>query len=134
MMNDLDRFGACILAMAEVFNERMSPVRIAATAEALRDLPVEMLEVAARQIIKDDQFFPRPARWREVAVEAIRAQWEAERQERARGHELPQDAGPWEEHRVKAKKAIDELAAQLGWPRPSPAGPRVRHLRSVGPQ
>jgi hypothetical protein len=129
------KFAKCIVTLAEVFNEPMSPVRIAATAEALQDLPIEDLEIAARQIIKADEFFPRPARWREVALEVIRAQREAERQERARGHQLAQDVGSPEEQAARAKEAIAELAARMGWPRSAPApASRGRHLRSVGPR
>jgi len=126
------RFGACILALGEVFNEPTSSVRIAATDAALQDLPIETLEAAAKQIIRDDQFFPRPARWREVAIEVHRAQVEAERQDRARGHELPQDAGSEEERAAKAKEVIAELATKMGWSRPASAPSRRRHLRSIG--
>ena len=115
MTTPITRFTQVALVLGEVFDVALTPVKIAAYAEALQDLPIDALEPAAKYIIRTDGWFPKPARWREVTLEILRKQREAERMDRLQGHALPQDAGTPEELAAKAKSVIGDLASKMGW-------------------
>jgi hypothetical protein len=68
-MTDEDRkgFAELLLVLAETFNEPVSDVRARAYFQALRDLELEDLTIAANQwIARKGRFFPKPAELREL--------------------------------------------------------------------
>jgi len=108
------RFTATMLAMAEVFNEPVSPVKITAYAEALQHVPMDDLEAAARRLIAEARFFPRPVEWRETAIDVHLANRARVRDEMARTRGIAQRSEV-EDKSVDIKGMIGRLAERMGW-------------------
>ena len=75
-MTDVQRFAKALAIVAEVFNEPISEVKVAAYWDALRDLGIDDLERSIQSCVKYNKFFPRPADIREVLEGAKGDQWE----------------------------------------------------------
>ena len=120
-MKQADRpaFLEAVTVLAEVFNRGVSDLLLEAYWSALADLPLQPLQEAVGRILRSEDFFPTPSRWRQVAEQVVRDRAEAERRARWEGGALPQDAGDWDEKREKVKTIIEELAQEMGWKRRS---------------
>lgn len=86
-----EEFGRRLVALAEVFDVKLSPQRQALYFDALRDLPYESCVTALHAAVKVCKFFPRPVELREFvqgdAEDAAEAAWVAFRQAMGRiGH------------------------------------------------
>lgn len=114
---DRPRFVEALQVFGEAYNRAVSGLLIETYWDALGDMPLEALQVAVRQIVRSDEFFPTASRWRAVVVELVRQQAESARQAQAVVHMLEQDVGTWEEKRAKVKTIIAGLAAKMGWTR-----------------
>lgn len=63
-IDDSGEFGQRIVALAEVFDVKLSPQRAALYFEALRDLPFPAVVQALTLAVQSCKFFPRPAELR----------------------------------------------------------------------
>jgi hypothetical protein len=78
-ITDSGEFGRRLLALAELFDATLTPVKVALYFEGLRDLPFERVAFALNTAVKTATFFPRPAELRKWAVgdaeDAAEAAW-----------------------------------------------------------
>jgi hypothetical protein len=109
------RFAAALGALAEVFRVQLTPLLVEAYHEALRQWPIDALTGAARELIRNNRYFPRPVEWAEAAEEWLRERDRVTAQERL---SLAQStAPPLTKHDVQAIMA--ELSERLEWnPKP----------------
>src|SRR3990167_7003922 len=63
-----DDFTARLVALGELFNAELSPVKQALYFEALRDLPLALVVKALNQAVRTQVFMPKPAELRTLAV------------------------------------------------------------------
>lgn len=80
-ITDSVEFGRRLAAVAEVFDHKLTPAKVALYFEALRDLPLVSIGVALNQAVKVLKFFPKPVELRSLAVgdaeDAVEAAWMA---------------------------------------------------------
>ena len=58
---DFEEFAKLLGAVAEVYNEPLSPVRIRLYFDALREYSLEEVRRAFKELVRTSDFFPRPA-------------------------------------------------------------------------
>jgi len=67
--HDRQRFARCLAMLAVTFNKTVSEAKADAYWEALSDIPIDLIELGARRLLKTAPHFPAPSKWR-VAVDA----------------------------------------------------------------
>lgn len=67
-INDSREFGQRLMALAEVFEKKLTTPQTALYFEALRDLPIDAVVLALNTAARACKFFPRPVELREFAV------------------------------------------------------------------
>ena len=71
---DRERFDAVIVAMAELFDRKMSAIQLDLYFEALKDMSLEDFRKAANTVARTCKFFPKPVEFREQIIVGIDAQ------------------------------------------------------------
>ncbi len=67
-INDSGEFGRRLIALAEVFDVKLSQARAALYFEAIRDMPFATVADALNAAVKTCRFFPKPAELRTLAL------------------------------------------------------------------
>jgi len=75
-MNNSDReeFDAVIIAMAELFDRKMSAIQLDLYFEALKDMSLEDFRKSANTVARTCKFFPKPVEFREQIIVGVDAQ------------------------------------------------------------
>jgi len=73
-MQDLKDFSLCLDQLAEVFNVQLSSMKKHAYYLALQDYPLDAIQAASIQALKEESFFPVPAILRAYAKEWLGTQ------------------------------------------------------------
>ncbi len=66
--DELPAFTSRILAVAELYNEKLSEAKILLYFDALLDLPLETVFRGFKEAVQQSDWFPRPARVREIVL------------------------------------------------------------------
>lgn len=78
-ITDSEEFGRRLVALAELFDATLTPVKVALYFEGLRDVSFERVAYALNAAVKTATFFPRPAELRQLALgdaeDAAEAAW-----------------------------------------------------------
>lgn len=67
--NDRPAFATCVGLMAETLNQPLSELTLEGLFFALQDLPLDALQQAAGQWVREHVWLPKPAEWRELVNE-----------------------------------------------------------------
>lgn len=88
--DDRERFGELLALLGEVFNEPVTPARVAGYWLALDDLPFADVHAGVQRALKECRFFPKPAEIRTLgAAVPVDAAWVNHQLSRAiSGHEV----------------------------------------------